>query len=231
MTVTRTTILVLEDDVSIRQLLATTLGAEGHHVVEAGNVREGRTLAGNRRVDVFLIDLGLPDGEGVEFIRWLRSWTQRPLIVLSARSQEADKVEALDAGADDFVVKPFGVAELHARLRAALRQAARTTLAGSSRLSLGDVSVDLALRSVHRGGEIIRLSGTQWRLLEALARRAGRVVTSSTLLHEVWGPGHAEQVHYLRIYVRQLRQKLERDPTNPVYLLNESGVGYRLLTG
>lgn len=225
----RTTVLVLEDDDSIRQLLAATLRAEGHEIEEAANVRDGRTLASNRPIDVFLVDLGLPDGDGIEFIRWLRSWTQRPVIVLSARLHESHKVAALDAGADDFVSKPFSVAELHARLRVALRHAARTAMAGSSRLMLGDLCVDLDTRSVQRGQERIRLTATQWRLLEALARQAGRVVTSAALLREVWGPGHDEQLHYLRIYVRQLRQKLEADPTNPVYLLNETGVGYRLM--
>ena len=224
-----TTVLVLEDDDSIRQLLAATLRAEGHQVEEATTVRDGRTLASNRPIDVFLVDLGLPDGDGLEFIRWLRSWTQRPVIVLSARLHEAHKVAALDAGADDFVSKPFSVAELHARLRVALRHAARSAMAGSTRLMLGELCVDLDARSVQRGEERIRLTATQWRLLEALARQAGRVVTSAALLREVWGPGHDEQLHYLRIYVRQLRQKLEADPTNPVYLLNETGVGYRLM--
>lgn len=224
-------ILVLEDDASIRQLLTATLGAEGHTVLEATHVAQGRTLAGNRRIDLFLVDLGLPDGDGVDFIRWLREWTQRPVIVLSARNQEPQKVEALDAGADDFVAKPFGVAELHARIRVALRQAARTSLAGSTRLQLGDLCVDLEARSVSRGDERVRLTSTQWRLLEVLARHAGSVVTTSTLLREVWGPGHDEQAHYLRIYVRQLRQKLERDPARPAYLINETGVGYRLIAG
>ncbi|URI05941.1 response regulator [Aquincola tertiaricarbonis] len=226
----RTTVLVLEDDDSIRQLLAATLRAEGHQIEEATNVRDGRTLASNRPIDVYLVDLGLPDGDGVEFIRWLRGWTQRPVIVLSARVHEAHKVVALDAGADDFVSKPFSVAELHARMRVALRHAARTAMGGSTRLMLGELCVDLDARSVQRGDERIRLTGTQWRLLEALARHAGRVVTSAALLREVWGPGHDEQLHYLRIYVRQLRQKLEADPTNPVYLLNETGVGYRLVS-
>ena len=230
MTTVRTTVLVLEDDDSIRQLLAATLQAEGHGVEEATTVREGRTLASNRRIDVFLVDLSLPDGDGIEFIRWLRTWTHRPVIVLSARLHETHKVLALDAGADDFIGKPFSVAELHARVRVALRHAARTALGGSTRLMLGDVSVDLDARTVERGEERVRLSATQWRLLEALARHAGRVVTSAALLREVWGPGHDEQIHYLRIYIRQLRQKLERDPTNPVYLLNETGVGYRLIS-
>jgi len=222
-------VLVVEDEASIRQLLSTTLQAEGFVVFEAADAREGQTLAGNRRIDLFLIDLGLPDRDGVGLIRQLRGWTQRPIIVLSARAQESQKVEALDAGADDYLTKPFGVAELHARLRVALRHAARSAADATTVLGFGDVTVDLAARSVQRAGESVRLTATQWRLLEALALQAGRVVTSRQLLREVWGPAHAEQGHYLRIYVRQLRQKLEADPAQPVHLLTETGVGYRLL--
>lgn len=220
-------VLVIDDEPAIRALLRTTLTAEGYHVVEAGSAREGATLAGNRRIDLFLVDLGLPDGDGVALIREIRSWTKRPILVLSARTQEMQKVQALDAGADDFVSKPFGVAELHARIRVALRHAGMP--AEGSVLTLGDVSIDLLARSVSRAGQPIRLTATQWRLLEVLARHAGRVVTRHQLLREVWGPGHGEQGHYLRIYVRQLRQKLEVDPTNPRFLQTELGVGYRLL--
>lgn len=222
-------ILVVEDEAPIRRFLRTTLEAEGHVVHEAATAREGEALAGNRRIDLYLIDLGLPDGDGTALIRRLRSWTQRPVIVLSARSLEAQKVEALDAGADDFVAKPFGVAELHARLRVALRHAAQTAQAGASTLVLGGVTIDLAARSVRAGAEPVRLTATQWRLLEVLARQAGRVVTARQLLREVWGPAHAEQGHYLRIYVRQLRQRLEPDASNPRYLITETGIGYRLL--
>lgn len=225
-----TQILVVEDEEPIRQFLALSLKAEGYEVLEARGAREGRTLAGNRRIDLFLIDLGLPDGDGCELIRTLRQWTQRPIIVLSARSQEQQKVVALDAGADDYLSKPFGVAELHARLRVALRNAARSAASGTHCVTLGDVVVDLGAKSVRRGTEPVRLTATQWRLLETLARHAGRLVTSDALLREVWGPGHAEQRHYLRIYVRQLRQKLEADPARPAFLLNETGVGYRLVT-
>jgi two-component system KDP operon response regulator KdpE len=225
----RATVLVVEDEAPIRQLLVTTLEAEGYAVHEAGTAREGETLAGNRRIDLFLIDLGLPDGDGLLLIERLRRWTHRPIIVLSARAQEQQKVEALDAGADDYLAKPFGVAELHARLRVALRHAAQSALDGQSRLSLGAVQIDLAARTVQRGGELLRLTATQWRLLEVLARHAGRVVTARQLLREVWGPGHAEQGHYLRIYVRQLRQKLEDEPARPQFLMTETGVGYRLL--
>lgn len=222
-------VLVVDDEEPIRRLLTTTLEAAGYRVLEAASAREGETLAGNRRVDVFLIDLGLPDGDGLVLIRRLRSWTQRPIIVVSARSQEQEKVDALDAGADDFLTKPFGVAELHARLRVALRHASRTSLAGRSSLKIADATVDLAAKVVHRDAEVVRLTATQWRLLEVLAQHAGRVVSSRQLLREVWGPEHAGQAHYLRIYVRQLRQKLERDPARPAHLLTETGVGYRLI--
>lgn len=223
------TVLVVEDDEAIRRLLVTTLEAEGYAVLEATTARDGLTLAGNRRIDLYLVDLGLPDREGHELIRTLRGWTERPIIVLSARHQEAQKVLALDAGADDFVTKPFGVAELHARLRVALRHAARSGLGGSPVLRCGAVEIDLAAKAVRRQGELVRLTATQWRLLEVLARHAGRVVTAQSLLHEVWGPHHAEQGHYLRIYVRQLRQRLEDEPARPRHLLTETGVGYRLL--
>lgn len=223
-------LLVVDDEAAIRDMLRTTLTAEGYAVQEAASLREGLALAGNRRVDVFLIDLGLPDGDGIRLIRAIREWTNRPILVLSARSLEAQKVEALDAGADDFLVKPFGVQELHARIRVALRLAART---GDQQapLVVGPWQIDLTERSVVREGERLRLSATQWRLLEVLAKQAGRVVSSRQLLREVWGPGHAEQGHYLRIYIRQLRQKLEADPTRPVHLLTEVGIGYRLMPG
>jgi two-component system KDP operon response regulator KdpE len=221
-------ILVVEDEAPIRQLLRSTLEAEGHVVHEAQDARQGRTLAGNRRIDLYLIDLGLPDADGLSLIRHLRSWTQRPIVVLSARSEEHKKVEALDAGADDFVTKPFGVAELHARLRVALRHARQTAQGGASTLKLGGCRIDLSAKSVHIDGAAVKLTATQWRLLEVLCRHAGRVVTSQHLLKEVWGPGHADHAHYLRIYVRQLRQRLEADPANPVYLSTETGIGYRL---
>ncbi len=221
-------VLIVDDEPAIRDLLRTTLLAEGYAVVEAATAREAATYAGNRRIDLFLIDLGLPDGDGVALIRQIRGWTQRPILVLSARTQEIQKVDALDAGADDFVSKPFGVAELHARIRVALRHAGTSPTAGHT-LSLGDVFIDLRARSVSRAGQPVKLTATQWRLLEVLARHAGRVVTGRQLLREVWGPGHGEQGHYLRIYVHQLRQKLEVDPTVPRFLLTELGVGYRLL--
>ncbi|MES2936677.1 MAG: response regulator [Pseudomonadota bacterium] len=224
-------LLLVEDDEAIRGFIVTSLRAEGYAVHEAGSAREAALLAANRRIDVYLVDLGLPDGDGLEFIRALRGWTQRPILVLSARALEREKVEALDAGADDYLVKPFGVAELHARLRVALRRTAQTTQDRGAVLRVGELVIDLAARTVSRGGEPVRLTATEWRLLEALARRADRVVTSTQLLRDVWGPGHTEQGHYLRIYIRQLRQKLEARPTHPVLLLTDTGVGYRLITG
>ena len=223
-------VLVVDDEPAIRDLLRATLQAEGHTVHEAADAREGETLAGNRRIDLFLIDLGLPDGDGVELVRQLRAWTARPILVLSARTQEAQKVEALDAGADDYLTKPFGVAELHARIRVALRHAGLAP-GGEAVLRIGALTLDLAAHQLRQGDAALHLTATQWRLLEVLARHAGRLVTSRQLLREVWGPGHAEQGHYLRIYVRQLRQKIESDPQQPRHLLTEIGVGYRLVVG
>jgi two-component system KDP operon response regulator KdpE len=221
--------LVIDDEPAIRELLRTTLQAEGFDVLEAGSAREGATLAANRKADLFLIDLGLGDGEGVDLIRQIRGWTRRPIIVLSARTQETQKVEALDAGADDYLSKPFGVSELHARIRVALRHHGLTAHTAGSTLTLGPVQIDLERRAVLREGSPVRLTATEWRLLEVLARNAGRLLTPRQLLREVWGPGHSEQGHYLRIYMRQLRLKLEDDPAHPRYLLTETGAGYRLL--
>lgn len=221
--------LVIDDEAAIRDFLRTTLQAEGFEVIEAASAREGATLAANRKADLFLIDLGLGDGDGVDLIRQIRTWTRRPILVLSARTQEGQKVEALDAGADDYVSKPFGVSELHARIRVALRHHGLSLHHGGSTLSMGPVYIDLDQRTVQRDGEAVRLTATEWRLLEVLARNAGRLLTPRQLLREVWGPGHSEQGHYLRIYMRQLRQKLEPEPSKPQYLLTETGAGYRLL--
>lgn len=222
-------VLIVEDEAPIRQLLRTTLLAEGYVVHEAGTARDGEAIAHHRPIDFFLIDLGLPDDDGVALILRLRTWTRRPIIVLSARSQEHDKVKALDAGADDFLTKPFGVAELHARLRVARRNSVQFRLDGRTVLTLGAVLVDLHAKTITRAGEGLHLTAMQWRLLEALGRHAGSVVTSGQLLREVWGPGHTEQGHYLRIYVRQLRQRLEDVPSHPRFLVTETGIGYRLL--
>jgi two-component system KDP operon response regulator KdpE len=219
-------VLVIEDELPIRQLLRTTLEAEGYTVHEAETARQAEAMAHHRPFDLYLVDLGLPDDDGVALIRRLRTWTQRPIVVLSARLQEHHKVEALDAGADDYLAKPFGVSELHARLRVAQRNRGLNT--APPVLRMGAVTIDLAARNVARAGTTLRLTATQWRLLEVLARRPGRVVTSGQLLREVWGPDHVEQGHYLRIYIRQLRQRLEDEPSQPRFLLTETGVGYRL---
>ncbi|WP_422010576.1 response regulator [Roseateles sp.] len=224
----RHTVLVIEDEQRIRELLVTTLAAEGFAVHEAGSAGEGLAIAMTRRIDLYLVDLGLPDLDGQQLIRRLRAATQRPILVLSARASENDKVSALDMGADDYLVKPFSVPELHARLRVALRRAARTDT-GRQHLQIGEVRVDLESMTVMRGDVPVRLTATQWRLLTVLARSANRVVTSQALLREVWGPGQLEHGHYLRIYMRQLRQKLEADATQPRYLLTEPGLGYRLV--
>lgn len=224
-------VLLVEDEEPIRRFLTTTLQAERYEVCQASTVEAGQALAGSRRIDIYLVDLGLPDRDGIELIRWLRQWTQRPIIVLSARTQEQHKVEALDAGANDYLSKPFGVRELHARLRVALRHAAQTTHAGESILRIGALEINLRGKSVLRAGDEVRLTATEWRLLEALAKRADQVVTSRNLMHEVWGPGLSDQGHYLRIYIRQLRRKLEPVPARPSIILTDTGVGYRLVTG
>lgn len=224
----RHTVLVVEDEQPIRQLLVTTLAAEGFVVLEACNATDSLAIAETRRIDLFLVDLGLPDLDGQMLIRRLRASSQRPILVLSARSSETDKVAALDAGADDYLVKPFSVAELHARVRVALRRTTRTDT-GLRHLRLSEIVVDLEAMTVTRGQESLRLTATQWRLLAVLAKSVNRVVTSQSLLREVWGPGQVEQRHYLRIYMRQLRQKLEADATQPRHLLTEPGLGYRLV--
>jgi len=223
--------LVIDDEPAIRDLLRATLQAEGFEVLEAASAREGVTLAANRKADLFLIDLGLGDGDGVDLIRQIRTWTRRPILVLSARTQESQKVEALDAGADDYVTKPFGVSELHARIRVALRHHGLSLESGVTTLQMGAVRIDLEQRTVEREGQPVRLTATEWRLLEMLARNAGRLLTPRQLLREVWGPGHSEQGHYLRIYMRQLRLKLEEDPAHPQFLITETWAGYRLLVG
>jgi two-component system, OmpR family, KDP operon response regulator KdpE len=221
-------VLVVEDEPASRRLFAAALQAEGYAVHEAASVREAETLAGSRRIDLYLVDLGLPDLDGSALIRSLRRWTQRPIIVVSGRTHESQKVAALDAGADDYVVKPVGIAELQARVRALLRRVAQQPDTGESVLRCGALSIDLVNKAVWRAGEPVPLTATQWRLLDVLARQAGRTVAATELLHEVWGPRHAADGHYLRIYMRQLRQRLEVHPGQPRLLLTDTGVGYRL---
>ena len=228
MSTLRATVLVIEDEPEIRRFLRSALGSEGYRVLEAENGARGEIEAGAHKPDLAIVDLGLPDIDGVELIRRIRAWSPMPIVVLSARAQESAKVEALDAGADDYVTKPFGVGELLARLRAALRHAARAGQAGA-RLRLGELELDLERRRVTRSGAEVHLTPIEFRLLACLAQHLGLVVTHRQLLREVWGPSHVEHVHYLRIYMKQLRGKLEDDPVQPKYLLTDTGIGYRLL--
>jgi two-component system, OmpR family, KDP operon response regulator KdpE len=222
-------ILVIEDEPQIRHFLRTTLTAEGYRVIEAETGRRGVLEAATHKPDLVMIDLGLPDIDGVEVVKQVRAWSALPILILSARNAEADKVAALDAGADDYVTKPFGVGELTARLRVALRHAtrgARQEIEGT--LRLGKIVVDLERRLVRSEGRDIHLTPIEFRLLGCLAKHAGMVLTHRHLLREVWGPSYVDQAHYLRIYMKQLRHKLEPDPARPRYLLTETGVGYRL---
>ncbi len=221
------TILIVEDEASLRRFLVPILSTQGYPVVTAASASEGIAMARSHNPDLVLLDLGLPDMDGLAVLRELRSWSRRPVIIISARSQEREKVRALDEGADDYLTKPFGAAELLARIRVALRHAVQTA-APQSTFTLAGLRVDLERREVSLNGEPIRLTPIEYRLLEALVHRAGRVTTHQQLLAEVWGPAGEGQNHYLRIYMAQLRKKLEADPNRPSFLLTEPGVGYRL---
>jgi two-component system, OmpR family, KDP operon response regulator KdpE len=226
----RTTILVVEDEPEIRRFLRSALGADDYRVVEAENGATGIIDAGTHKPDLAIVDLGLPDMDGIEVIRRIRTWSPMPIIVLSARAREQAKVEALDAGADDYVTKPFGIGELLARLRVALRHAARTAAGGTTIVRFGKTEVNLESRQVIRDGQEIHLTPIEFRLLACLSQHLGMVVTHRQLMREVWGPAYIEHTHYLRIYMKQLRDKLEDDSVRPRYLLTESGVGYRLVS-
>ncbi len=221
-------ILVIEDEAVIRRFVKAALEEDGHRVYEADSVARGLIEAGTRKPDLVVLDLGLPDGDGVALLLDLRSWSSVPVIVLSARVDEGDKIAALDAGADDYLTKPFGTGELQARVRAQLRRRGSSAASESDKVTLGDVVVDLGLRSVSRGGEPLHLTQLEYRLLVALIAQRGKVLTHRQLLKEVWGPAYVEHNHYLRIYMGHLRQKIEKDPTKPDYLLTETGIGYRL---
>jgi two-component system KDP operon response regulator KdpE len=225
---TRSTILVVEDEPEIRRFLRACLGAEGYHVAESAGGRRALIDAGTHKPDMAIVDLGLPDRDGMEVIRGIREWSSMPILVLSARAHERSKIDALDAGADDYVTKPFAVGELLARVRVALRNVARSRGAGRV-LALGCARLDLERRLASRAGADVALTPIEFRLLAALARHLGMVVTHRQLLTEVWGPTHAKDTHYLRIYMKQLRDKLEDDPARPQYLRTETGVGYRLV--
>jgi two-component system KDP operon response regulator KdpE len=222
-------ILLIEDEPQMRRFLRITLQSQGYRLVEAATAREGLMQATTRNPDVVLLDLGLPDLDGLEVTKRLREWTQTPIIVISAREQELDKVKALDAGADDYLTKPFNAGELLARIRVALRHASRRN-AGQQEpvFILQNLRVDLSLRQVFVDDEEVHLTPIEYKLLTVLIRHAGKVITHRQLLQEVWGPAHVNEVQYLRVYMTQLRHKLEVDPARPRFLMNEPGIGYRL---
>ncbi|WP_020204626.1 MULTISPECIES: two-component system response regulator KdpE [Cupriavidus] len=223
------TVLLVEDEPHIRRFVREALQAEGCAVHEAETLKRGLIDAGTRQPDIVILDLGLPDGDGMTLIREMRTWTEVPVLVLSARSGEDDKIAALDAGADDYLTKPFGVGELIARVRVLLRRHARLNPQGSALVAFGDVQIDLANRVVTRAGEDVHLTPIEYRLLAVLIAHRGKVMTHRELLREVWGPAHSESSHYLRVYMGHLRQKLERDSAQPVHLMTELGVGYRFV--
>ena len=223
--------LLVEDEPHIRRFVRAALEQEGWQVHESASMGRGLIDAGTRRPDLVVLDLGLPDGDGIEFIQDVRKWSTVPIIVLSARVAEGEKIRALDAGADDYLTKPFGTGELLARVRATLRRQRQAGAGGDGMVCFGDVTVDPQARAVTRNGEHVHLTPTEYRLLSVLAANAGRVMTNPQLLRAVWGPGHVESGHYLRIYMGHLRHKLEADPAQPRHLLTETGVGYRLWLG
>jgi two-component system KDP operon response regulator KdpE len=225
---TSATVLIVEDEAEIRRFVRAALTEQGYRVFDADTQRRGLIQAGTRKPDLVVLDLGLPDGDGMDFIRDFRGWSAAPIIVLSARSDERDKVEALDAGADDFLAKPFGVDELLARVRAALRRRGHDDR-DAPVVRFGEVTVDLVKRSVTKSGEWLHLTPVEFRLLATLVRSPGKVLTHRQLLREVWGPQHVDDSHYLRIYMGHLRHKLEANPAQPKHFLTETAVGYRFV--
>jgi two-component system, OmpR family, KDP operon response regulator KdpE len=221
--------IVVEDEPHIRRFVRTALETESWRVIEAGTLKDGLSEAATRRPDLVVLDLGLPDGDGIELVRSMRAWSGSPILVLSARGEEKDKIQALDAGADDYLTKPFGIGELLARVRALARRQGRTQ-AGEPVFRAGDIEIDFSTRRVKRGGQLVHLTPIEYRLLTVLAVNAGRVMTHRQILREVWGPSHVEHEHYTRIYMGHLRRKLEAEPAQPRYLLTETAVGYRLVT-
>jgi two-component system KDP operon response regulator KdpE len=229
MTEPKPRILAVEDEPPLRRFLSVTLDANGYDVIEAQTLREALERSARERPDLILLDLGLPDGDGMELVRKVREWSHAPIIVLSAREKLADKIQVLDMGADDYLTKPFGVGELLARLRVALRHSARLRAGTDAPVfAAGDVRIDLERRLVFRKGAEVRLTPIEFRILSVLVQCADQVVTHKHLLASVWGAEHNEHVHYLRVYMAQLRQKLEADSNRPQLLLTESGIGYRL---
>ncbi|MDZ5461166.1 two-component system response regulator KdpE [Azohydromonas lata] len=220
-------ILIVEDEAEIRRFVGLALEREGFDAYQADTLQRGLIEAATRRPDMVVLDLGLPDGDGVDLIRQLRGWSGVPVLVLSARTDEADKVQALDAGADDYLIKPFGVGELLARVRAHLRRRAAAPRDAGTTVEFGNVSIDLARRVVQRAGESLHLTPIEYRLLTHLAAHPHCVLTHRQLLQAVWGPSHARDTHYLRVFMGQLRKKVEQDPAQPRHLLTETGIGYR----
>lgn len=227
----RARILIVEDEADIRRFIRMALENEGFEVYECDSLKRGLMDAGTRRPDLLVLDLGLPDGDGVDLIRSLRAFSALPIIVLSARSSETEKITALDAGADDFLVKPFGAGELMARVRAQLRRHSERTDTGASVISFGDIRLDLAKRIVERNGEPLHLTPIEYRLLTHLVSQADRVLTHRQLLKALWGPSHTEDSHYVRVHMANLRKKIERNASMPQHLLTEIGVGYRFFLG
>lgn len=221
-------VLLIEDEPPMRRFLRASLESQGFRLQEAESAREGLALARSHNPEIVLLDLGLPDGDGIDLTRQLRAWSRVPIIVISARGREDDKVAALDAGADDYVTKPFGVNELQARIRVAMRHAQSSQTSQESHVDIEELHIDLARRVVSVDGREVHLTPIEYRLLAELARHPGKVLTHRQLLHEVWGPGHVKQTHYLRVRMAELRKKLEKDPARPRWLINEPGVGYRL---
>jgi len=221
-------VLVIEDEPQMRRFLRASLTSHGFQVVEAAAAKEGMAMATSHNPEIVLLDLGLPDADGMALTREMRGWARMPIIVISARGREADKVEALDSGADDYLTKPFGVNELLARMRVALRHAQQARGSTETVVEIGKLRVDLGRREVTLDGKELHLTPIEYRLLTLLASHAGKVLTHRQILNEVWGPGHTDQTHYLRVYMAQLRRKIELDPARPRLLATEPGVGYRL---
>ena len=223
-------VLVIDDEPQIQRLLTITLEANGYRVSTAGTGQEGLAAAAERRHDLVILDLGLPDLVGIEVLKKMREWTQTPVVVLTVQDEESDKIEALDCGADDYITKPFNTGELLARLRAALRRTNRGSL-DEPVFRTGDLTVDFAGRRVTRGGQPVKLTATEYALLRLFIQHAGKVLTHRQMLREIWGPEHEAQTQYLRVYVTRLREKLEANPSSPALFLTESGVGYRFVEG
>jgi two-component system KDP operon response regulator KdpE len=221
--------LLVEDEPQVRRFVRTAMETEGWRVFEAETMKRGLVDAASRKPDLIILDLGLPDGDGNDFISQVRRWSPVPIIILSARANEHDKIRGLDAGADDYLTKPFGLGELLARVRAALRRQRQPGLGANGIIEFGDIKIDSNARLVSKADQIVHLTPTEYRLLMVLVNNAGRVVTNAQLLREVWGPSHADSSHYVRIYMGHLRQKLETDPTRPCHILTEPAVGYRLM--